>query len=60
MGAGNVTLQWQGYGRVFQVERAANPAGPYFPLSPLLPEVQFEDAGPLNLLPQACYRLRHW
>jgi hypothetical protein len=57
---GNVTLQWQGYGRVFQVERAANPAGPYFPLSPLLPDVQFEDAGALNLLPQACYRLRQW
>ena len=53
-------LTWQGQGRVFQVERADDVAGPYLPLSPLLPDLSFDDPGTLTNRAQSYYRLRQW
>jgi hypothetical protein len=55
---GVVELQWQGEGRVFQVERAGEVTGPFSPLSEILPDLVFEDTSPAQ--PQAYYRLRQW
>jgi hypothetical protein len=56
---GELELNWEGPGRVFQVERASDPAGPYAPASPILPALQWrhriESVGG-----QDFYRLRQW
>jgi len=56
---GELELDWEGPGRVFQVERASDPAGPYAPASPILPALQWRHrvepaAG------QDFYRVRQW
>ncbi len=56
--SGVVVLQWQGEGRVFQVERAGDVAGPFAPLSEIVPELSFEDTNSPGA--NAFYRLRHW
>jgi len=53
-------LTWQGQGRVFQVERAADVTGPFQPLSPILPDLSFDDRGTLTNRARSCYRLRQW
>jgi hypothetical protein len=59
MAGGELELNWDGPGRVFQVERASNPAGPYNPASPIIPTMrwghQIESAGG-----QHFYRVRQW
>ena len=55
---GSLQVLWTGQGRVFQLERAASPAGPYFPCSPILPDSAFIDL--LANQPQSFYRLRQW
>ncbi len=55
---GSMHLEWQGRGRVFQVLRANAPAGPYEPVSPLLPLRAFDD--PLPEDPAGFYRIRQW
>ena len=57
---GNVAIQWKGPGRVFQLERAANVAGPYLQLSPIIPDLYFNDAGALKNQARSFYRLRQW
>ena len=56
---GELELNWDGPGRVFQVERASDPAGPYAPASPILPALQWrhrvESGGG-----QDFYRVRQW
>ena len=58
--AGSAGLAWQGRGRVFQVERAADVTGPYRPLSPILPGLTFDDPGTFSNRAQFYYRLRQW
>lgn len=58
--SGNVQLMWQGSGRVFQVERAAVLPGTFQPLSPIIPDLFFDDPGTLSDRSQAYYRLRQW
>jgi hypothetical protein len=53
-------LTWQGQGRVFQVERADDVTGPFQPLSPLLPDLSFDDPGALTNRARSFYRLRQW
>ena len=53
-------LTWQGLGRVFQVERGDVVNGPYQPLSPILPELFFDDLETLTNRAQSYYRLRQW
>jgi hypothetical protein len=57
---GSAGLTWQGQGRVFQVERAADVAGPFRPLSPILPGLSFDDWGTLTNRARSYYRLRQW
>lgn len=52
-------LQWQGVGRVFQVEKAARLTGPYLPATPIIPETEWTDALPWNAA-AGFYRLRQW
>jgi hypothetical protein len=58
--AGNAGVTWQGDGRVFQLERADRVAGPFQPLSPILPDLNFDDPGALTNRTQSYYRLRQW
>ena len=53
-------LQWKGQGRTFQVERAAAAAGPYWPLSPIMPDSEFEDRSGPSGPAAAFYRVRQW
>ena len=55
---GTVGLQWKGDGRVFQVERAGNAAGPFSPFSEIVPDLFYDDKSPAE--PQSFYRLRQW
>jgi hypothetical protein len=57
---GSAGLAWQGQGRVFEVERAADVKGPFQPLSSILPDVSFDDPGTLTNRAQSYYRLRQW
>lgn len=57
---GTIRLKWEGDGRVFQVERSADPAIPFGPVSPILPGLTFEDSGVMNSRSRAFYRLRQW
>ena len=57
---GGAGLAWQGQGRVFQVERAAVATGPFQLLSPILPDLSFDDPGTLTNRAQSYYRLRQW
>jgi len=56
----SLALQWSAKGHVFQLERAANPAGPYLPASRIATAVSFIDQGVLSNQSQAFYRLHQW
>jgi hypothetical protein len=53
-------LTWQGLGRVFQVESAGLVTDSFQPLSPILPDLSFDNAGTITNRAQAYYRLRQW
>jgi len=53
-----VHLEWEGTGRVFQVQRALHVAAPYTPMSPLTPDLRFDDAD--TTANQSFYRLQQW
>jgi hypothetical protein len=57
--AGIVELQWNGRGRVFQVERSQNVPGPYLPVSEIAPDLFFNDTA-APTASQSFYRLRQW
>lgn len=57
---GDVTLRWEGAGRLYQVEKATKVLGPWLPLSPVLLEPPAVDLGALTNAPQAFYRVRQW
>lgn len=60
-GAGQIELQWQGRGRVFQVQKAAKVTGPYLPLSPIQPDAAYVDRVlNQNSLSTGFYRLQQW
>ena len=56
---GELELNWDGPGRVFQVERASDPAGPYAPASPILPALQWRHRVE-SASGQEFYRVRQW
>jgi hypothetical protein len=55
-----LTLTWQGHGRVFQVQQAMAVKAPFVPLSPIMPETSYS----LSLAPPSAktglYRLQQW
>ncbi len=58
-GSGNLLIEWVSDGRVFQVERADEPGGPYIPLGPISPETTYMDPAAL-LKNKSFYRMRLW
>jgi hypothetical protein len=57
---GNLTLQFTGQGRVWQLLRAAALPGPWTPVTPITTDLPLTDFGALTNLPQGFYRLRAW
>jgi hypothetical protein len=55
-----VTLSWKSQGKVFRVERARDIAGPWEAISPIIPELSFQDADPVSAQSQGYYRVRQW
>src|SRR5262249_34300560 len=56
----SIGISWQSQGRIFQVERADEPSGQFQALSPILPDLFFNDLGALTNRVQSFYRLRQW
>jgi hypothetical protein len=55
---GVVELAWEGKGRAWQVLRSATVLGPWTPVSPILPDLMFDDrTASAN---ESFYRLRQW
>jgi hypothetical protein len=58
--SGNLSLAWKGAGRVFQLDWASALPGPFLPLSPILPDLSYQDLRALLDSAQGYYRLRQW
>lgn len=58
--ANSITLSWQSQARVFQLERAVNVDGPWEAITPIIPELSYEDSVPTNADARAFYRLLQW
>jgi len=58
--SGTLVFQWAKGGRVFQLEKAGNVAGPYSPISSITTDASFIDYFTLTNQAQAFYRLRQW
>ena len=58
--ATSLSFDWSAGGRVFQIEKATNVLGPYLPMGPVTPDLQFTDSGALTNQSQAFYRIRQW
>lgn len=56
----SLVFEWSAAGHVFQLERAAVPAGPYLPASRIDTDGPFLDPGVLTNQAQAFYRLHQW
>jgi hypothetical protein len=57
---GNIILQWDAQGRLFQLEKATDILGPYRPISLLSLTPQFVDPGAITNQAHSFYRLRQW
>jgi hypothetical protein len=57
---GSVRLRWEGAGHVFQLEGASRMDGAYLPVSPILPDLEFEHLETMKHSPTQFYRLRQW
>lgn len=55
-----VIVSWKGGGRVFQLERASDVAGPWSAITPIIPDLQFEDFDAAGAQQNSFYRLRQW
>jgi hypothetical protein len=58
--SGEVTLRWEGKGRVYQCERTDNVEGPYVSVGPITTESVFTDFGALTNKPTGFYRVQQW
>lgn len=57
---GRIVVQWDGQGRVFQLEKADDVTGPYLPCDCIAPDASFTDSEAMNGRPRGFYRLRQW
>jgi len=55
---GTVRIDWSGEGRLYQLEKATHPAGPWTPVGPISPDLGFTDTA--GIAPAAYYRLLQW
>jgi hypothetical protein len=53
-------IQWSGRGKVFQLQKALNVDGPYLPISPIIPDMEYLDAAAGPSQPEAYYRVGQW
>jgi outer membrane protein assembly factor BamB/sugar lactone lactonase YvrE len=53
-------LRWETTGRVSQVHRASSVNGPFSPVSPILPDLEWWDTGAWGTNSRAFYQLRVW
>lgn len=58
--SGNLLIEWVAKGRVFQVERADDPGGPYVPVGDILPATGFLDPASILERTKGFYRIREW
>ncbi|MBI2929624.1 MAG: hypothetical protein HYY24_28510 [Verrucomicrobia bacterium] len=56
---GVIAVEWEGAGRVFQLERAATVLGPFLPVEPISPDAASAVTG-LTEGPQLFFRVRQW
>jgi hypothetical protein len=57
---GNITLDWTGNGRVFQLEKAAAATGPFAPVSPYMVDLNWLDSRAAQNDSNGFYRVRQW
>jgi hypothetical protein len=57
---GDVWIEWESDGKVFQVERADDPRGPYIPLNAIAPGTDYLDLAAALGKTKSFYRLREW
>lgn len=57
--SGDLRIEWQSDGRLFQVERADDPGGPYVAVAPISPEQVYIDTAALSKK-KSFYRIREW
>ena len=58
--SGQVRVEWDGEGEVFQLQRAQSPSGPWAPCSAIVPDLSFDDL--CDPADSAChfYRVQQW
>lgn len=57
---GSILFTWAGGGRVFQLERALEAAGPWQAVTPIIASTRWDDLGAVKAYERAFYRLRQW
>ena len=57
---GTVSIRWEGQGRAFQLEAAADVLGPWLPLGPITPDLSLGWTPPPDRPLQSFFRLRQW
>lgn len=57
---GSLNLAWEGPGVVFQVERASGPLGPYYPVSPIVPQNSWDIPVSADSTSNGFFRVRQW
>jgi hypothetical protein len=57
---GDVTLRWEGKGRVFQLERTFDLTAPFTPCGAITPDLEWPDPGVVLGNAKAFYRVRQW
>lgn len=58
--SGDVSIEWLSDSKVFQVERADEPGGPYFPSGFIFPGTDFLDPAAALGKTRSFYRIREW
>jgi len=56
----DISVGWDGLGRVFQVEKAMRVTGPFLPTSSIVPDLSWIDFGASQTDAEGFYRLRQW
>jgi len=57
---GQVRVEWDGEGEVFQLQRAESPSGPWIPCSTIVPDLVFDDPCPAGVGACHFYRVQQW
>ena len=58
--SGDVRIDWTSDGKVFQLERADEPSGPYVPVGPITTDTEYIDLVAVLGTAKSFYRVRLW